>query len=396
MDVRSLERSGQVAALRGGGEILLVGPRSVFEGVSPAMLIREPSRLRTVLYPHLRDDSSLNKLATLYRQLVCTGSVAGHYSPQQTTEQMMALMQLGHIAAVALPDTSGADGNGNAQPIPTAENPPGPVSQWSLPDRFGFVLRQSPQYMPASVRRQVEQELLNTGTLAAVVGVLVVWAGSHAVGVGFVADAALLAIGFTLAGWAIFNAIKKLAQFFNLTMNASSLEELDQAARYFADGVVAIGVGTLITLLTRGASRLAPRQLSRSTPRPAAETPQTPRQVADSTATTAARAQRELQFGENGRKLDFLFNRNIDQSNVYNAQRAAGNASRIGIADTAANRAEVIRRFNQAYNDPSSIVGAGRIPGSNIRQFFLPGTTGTGSTIEFVEQAGNVITIIAK
>ncbi|MEN9855580.1 MAG: hypothetical protein RL186_1306 [Pseudomonadota bacterium] len=97
-----------------------------------------------------------------------------------------------------------------------------------------------------------------------------------------------------------------------------------------------------------------------------------------------------------GRKLDFLFNKGIDQSNAYNAARAAGNAERIGIADTAANRAEVVRRFEAAYRDPSSIFGPGKVPGSNVREFFLPGVTGTGSKITFVEKQGKVITIIAK
>jgi len=104
----------------------------------------------------------------------------------------------------------------------------------------------------------------------------------------------------------------------------------------------------------------------------------------------------ELAFGDNGRKMDFLFNNNIDSSNAYNAARAAGNASRIGMADTPANRAEVTLLFNQAYNDPSSIVGPGTVPGSNLREFYLPGVTGTGSKIQFVELNGKVLTIIAK
>jgi hypothetical protein len=107
----------------------------------------------------------------------------------------------------------------------------------------------------------------------------------------------------------------------------------------------------------------------------------------------AAKGPSELSFG---RKLDFLFNKGIDQSNAYNAARARGNAERIGIADTAANRAEVARLFNQAFRDPSSIVGPGKLPGSNVREFFLPGVTGAGSKIQFVEQGGKVITIIAK
>jgi filamentous hemagglutinin len=66
------------------------------------------------------------------------------------------------------------------------------------------------------------------------------------------------------------------------------------------------------------------------------------------------------------------------------------------MADTPANRAEVERLFNQAFRDPATISGSGRAPGSNMREFFLPGITGTGSKIQFVELNGEVITIMAK
>ncbi|NKC16807.1 MAG: hypothetical protein GKR94_32825 [Gammaproteobacteria bacterium] len=104
-----------------------------------------------------------------------------------------------------------------------------------------------------------------------------------------------------------------------------------------------------------------------------------------------------MNFGKNNRKLDFLFNKNINQANAKNTQRARGNVDRIGIADTPQNRAEVTRRFNDAFNDSSSIVpGGSNVPGRNLREFFLPGVTGTGSKIQFVEEAGKVITIMAK
>ncbi len=106
-----------------------------------------------------------------------------------------------------------------------------------------------------------------------------------------------------------------------------------------------------------------------------------------------AKGASELSFG---RKLDFLSNKGIDQSNAYNAARAAGNAKRIGLADTAVNRAEVAKLFNQAYRDPSFIVEPGKVLGSNLREFFLPGVTGTGSKIQFIEKDGQVLTIIAK
>ncbi|WP_323072101.1 hypothetical protein [Mycetohabitans endofungorum] len=66
------------------------------------------------------------------------------------------------------------------------------------------------------------------------------------------------------------------------------------------------------------------------------------------------------------------------------------------MADTLANRAKVVQLFNKAYSNPSSIVGPGTVPGSNLREFYLPGVTGTGAKIQFVELDGKVLTIIAK
>ncbi len=271
MDVKSLERSGKVAALRRGGEILLIGPWDVFLGVAPRLLIQDASRLRAVLYPYLRDDSALAKLTTMARQIICMGSVAGHYSPQQALEQMVGLLQAGQISAMTVPDTSGSDENTNIQRAALTGIRAGPASQWPLAERFGYVLERSPYYMSDALGAELRRTF-NERTLALVVGTLVVWAGSHAIGIGFVADAALLAIGFSLAGWAIFDGIQYLMRFFNLAMNASSVGELDQAAEQFAKGVMAMGVGAVISLLTRGAGRLARRPAGHSTPRPAEPT----------------------------------------------------------------------------------------------------------------------------
>lgn len=56
----------------------------------------------------------------------------------------------------------------------------------------------------------------------------------------------------------------------------------------------------------------------------------------------------------------------------------------------------MVQFFKQAYSNPSSIVGPGTVPGSNLREFYLPGITGTGAKIQFVELNGKILTIIAK
>ena len=59
-----------------------------------------------------------------------------------------------------------------------------------------------------------------------------------------------------MIGWAIFGAMKKLLKCLKLVKNAKSLSDLDKAAEMMADAIVALGVETLIGLLTRGAGRM--------------------------------------------------------------------------------------------------------------------------------------------
>jgi len=98
-----------------------------------------------------------------------------------------------------------------------------------------------------------------------------------------------------------------------------------------------------------------------------------------------------------GRKMDFLFDNNIEQSIAHNAERAAGNAAAMrnaGIADTAANRTVIARYLSKALNDTTSIVAQN---GSRItREVFIMGTNSKGVLIQFIEEKGQVISLIAK
>ncbi|WP_218830736.1 hypothetical protein [Bordetella genomosp. 4] len=393
MDVKSLERSGEVAALRNNGELLLIGPWYVFEGISRSLVINEPTRLRAVLYPHLRNDASLAKLSALYRRLICSGSVPGHYSAQQTTEQMMALMQAGQISAVALPDSASYDVNGSVQPAQLSATLSGPVSQWPLADRFGYVLNQSLEYMPAALQTELAGQLSGTN-LAIIVGGLVIWAGSHAVGVGFVADAALIAIGFAFAGWSIFSGIKNLARFFNLTIDASSQNDLNEAAKQFAQGVMAMGVGAVIAMLTRGAGRLAPRRASRAMPRPGTETPQTARQAGARPAEPVPATRDSLPWGSwNGYPK-------VTQGGRTYAQ----------IGDRLYSQHAVDRMLPSGLGAPAGTVGAGRnIPPNIVEHVIRTGdpttsivngvtrtTYWSGNVGAVTENGGNIVVTILR
>lgn len=100
-----------------------------------------------------------------------------------------------------------------------------------------------------------------------------------------------------------------------------------------------------------------------------------------------------------GRKLDFLFDKNVDQSNEKNAARARGNAKAMrtaGIADTAANREVLVQRMSAAVSDSSTVIAQSGDRATH--QIVVPGkTSGRGVIIEFiVEKGSKLITLIGK
>ncbi|WP_141243305.1 hypothetical protein [Bordetella genomosp. 1] len=257
MNMRAMAQSGDVAALKRPGEVLLVGPWHAFARVSPTLLITDASAFRAALYPFVRDDTNRNQLLTMYRRIMCTGSTNWQQSPEQVVDHVAGMAQVGAVAAMLVPDAV-SDGGNQVPDVPAAmlEAPPGPVSQWPLQARFAYVLRRALDFMAPALREEFAK-LVSPEAIAAVVAALVVWAGSHAVGVGQVMDVILIAVGFALAGWAIFDAVGHLIDFITGTVGAKTHADLDKAAQALAAGAAALGAGVVIALLTRGAGRLA-------------------------------------------------------------------------------------------------------------------------------------------
>ena len=126
--------------------------------------------------------------------------------------------------------------------------------------------------------------------------------------------------------------------------------------------------------------------------RPAAGPARTPR-----TEMTLPRSTSQpITFGESGRRLDFLFNRNINQQNKISADRARGNGSvmtRAGIADNPANRRLITSRLTDAVDDPRTLIKSSG--GSNLREIVVKGPRGD-VIIQFWERGRDIRTFIAK
>jgi len=257
VSIKALERTGEVAALRRPGEVMLVGPWYAFDRVSSRLLMTDAAELRAAMYPYVRDDANRMRLLTMYRRIMCTSSAGWQQSPAQVVEHVAGLARMQAVAAMVVPEA--ASDSGNSVPAAAAAQlqiPAGPVEQWPMAARFRYVLERARRYMSPAMAEEFDK-LISPAAIGTVVGVLVVWAASHAFGVGEVVDVILIVVGYALAGWAIFDAVGHIVDFITLTTGAKNPEDLDRAARALADAAAAVGVGVLIAILTRGAGRLS-------------------------------------------------------------------------------------------------------------------------------------------
>ncbi len=151
-------------------------------------------------------------------------------------------------------------GGPNAIPrSPTASQPStaaplfavaGGVWEWPLEDKFAEVLHRTLDKLPGSMRHEFEA-LLRPTSLAIMAGILVIWAGSHAFGVGEIVDVILLVGGVFYLGMAVFDVAGELGDFLVVTSTAEDENDLDEAASHLARAIAIIGVAAFIALLTK-------------------------------------------------------------------------------------------------------------------------------------------------
>jgi hypothetical protein len=154
------------------------------------------------------------------------------------------------------------------------------VWEWPLEDKFAEVLRRTVHKLPGSMRHEFEA-LLSPTSLAIMAGTLVIWAGSHAFGVGEIVDVILLVGGAIFLGKAIFDVAGELGDFLLVTSTAEDENDLDEAASHLAKAIAIIGVAAFIALLTKvirgrgskSTAEKAPQKPPKTEPAPEAARP---------------------------------------------------------------------------------------------------------------------------
>jgi hypothetical protein len=163
-------------------------------------------------------------------------------------------------------------------PALTAQTPPG-VASWPLADKFKDVLIRTGPKLPEGLREEF-QRLVTPQAAAIMAGTLVVWAGAHFFGFGFVADLLALLAGLVFIGTAVFEAADNLASFGTKTVAAASEADLDEAAGHLERAIVLMGVTAFIALVARMGARGgagATAEKAAATPGKTAAAPRGPR-----------------------------------------------------------------------------------------------------------------------
>ena len=125
------------------------------------------------------------------------------------------------------------------------------VDTMSMPQKLEFVLRKGCALLPGDAGRRI-LALLSPEALAIMAGVVAIWAASHFVGVGELADVVLLAVGWLTIGGAAIDGSRKLIAFAVGTYNAHTEADMNAAAQDFADAISILGVDVVLGLLLKG------------------------------------------------------------------------------------------------------------------------------------------------
>jgi hypothetical protein len=139
-----------------------------------------------------------------------------------------------------------------ASPTPVAVGLNSPsltaVSRMSRSEKLRAAIMRSRLYLSPEVGDKL-MALVTPEALAIIGGTAVLWTAGHFFGVSEVVDILLVGVGVYALGSEALTAGKDLISFVDLSLNARTPADLDNAGRHFARFVVTVGVDTAIALL---------------------------------------------------------------------------------------------------------------------------------------------------
>jgi hypothetical protein len=141
--------------------------------------------------------------------------------------------------------------------------PIGPVLAWSKEDKIAETIVRSKKYLGPEIGRQVDA-LLSRENIAIMLGTLLIWAISHFFGVGEIVDVALLLLGAAMLGPAIVDVVENLLKF-GKCVDARSDQDLEVAAKAFAEAAIKGGITVIMAILLRRGAKAMEAQAVQAT-----------------------------------------------------------------------------------------------------------------------------------
>jgi hypothetical protein len=116
--------------------------------------------------------------------------------------------------------------------------------------RVGEGMRRAMPLLPGEAKDAIEA-MISPESLMIIAASLLLWAGSHAFGVGEIVDIILMVGGFLMLGKSVFDLGEDFFKFARLTVAGTTDAELDEAGKCFARVVVVGGIDIVMALLLR-------------------------------------------------------------------------------------------------------------------------------------------------
>ena len=244
---------------------IMIGPKAEFPSYIEVDTSEELSVLRTLLTSHEMSAGGAMELRRHAMNWPFVGNRIHIRSPHRYIVDVIcdAVASGTLVAAVALEsdhaNTTEAELRAMASGFPKPNGRTENIAQMSFVDKLQKALELVPDQLGAEFKTQFGNEIkgfFSPENLAITAAILAAWVGSHAVGVGFIVDGALLAAAFWFAGWQAIDAFDKIGDFIATVQSARSETQLKQAAGMMAAALAILGIAGLRAILRRAGPKV--------------------------------------------------------------------------------------------------------------------------------------------
>lgn len=141
------------------------------------------------------------------------------------------------------------------------------VAEWTDEEKFDYTLRATQPYISVEAWNTLET-LLTPEALAIMTATTTVWAASHFIGVGEVADLVVVIVAASTLGMSALEAIDQVFSCVLAVRSAKHKDDLDRGAKHLAKAINLVGVEAISAILFKrrarpykGAGKLKPAKL---------------------------------------------------------------------------------------------------------------------------------------